>query len=64
MDFRWHRLGGGLMNNVILLKKLTQKIDGMTVIKIWTGTLNEYEQIEEKDPNTLYLIKEVEGEEE
>ena len=48
------------MHIVEFLKEITQKIDGMTVIKIWTGTLNEYEQIDPKDPNTLYLIKEIE----
>lgn len=47
--------------DVVLFKKLQRELQQLTVIKIWTGTLNEYEQITEKDPNTLYLIREVEA---
>lgn len=51
-----------------LSRKYTdEKIDTVTVdqntetgvgeIKIWTGTLAEYEAITEKDPNIIYFVR-------
>ena len=37
--------------------KLATKVDSSTVTSIWSGTQQEYDDLQSYDNNTLYIIK-------
>lgn len=49
----WNKVNDNSIPNIVVTS------DTNTNLKIWTGTQQEYDGIQSKDPNTIYAIKEV-----